>query len=87
MNSTNFLDQLMSPFFNVATDISIFWFIVKIFFIVGFMLYVLFSILIVRQVVMMTNTFRTSAEWVLKILSFVHLFFAVAVLVASFVVL
>lgn len=80
------LEQML-PFLDVSTDISIFWFVMKIFFIIAFFLYFLFALIVMRQVFMMTTTFKTDAELVLKIFSFLHLFFAIAVLIASFVIL
>lgn len=87
MNNPAALKTFLNSFANVATGVAVFWNIVGLFYILGFVLYALFSILVVRQVYMMTSTFKTSAELPLKILSFLHLIFAIGLIFFAYTVL
>lgn len=87
MSFIDMLDSFFRLFLNLPADVEFFWLIVKLFFILAFILYFLFAIIVVRQVFMMTKTFKTSAEFVLKTFSIIHLFFAVGLLVASYLIL
>ena len=67
-------------------NISI-WSIVKGFVIFGMCLYLVFSLVVVRQVQLMTKTLEIGFEWPIKVLSFVHFLFAVAVLLFAIIIL
>jgi hypothetical protein len=85
--SDNPIDALIQPFFNLPADVSIFWTLMGILLEVGFFIYFLFALIVVRQVFLMSATFQTSAGIILKIFSFIHLFFAIAMLLTTFTVL
>ncbi len=67
-------------------DVSI-WFIAKIFVIFAILLYVVFALVVVRQVQLMTDTLEVGFETEVRLLSFVHLLFALAVLIFAFLIL
>jgi hypothetical protein len=87
MNPAGSFNSFFDLFLNFPQDVEIFWMVIAFMFMVGFLLYALFSILVVRQVYMMTKTFKTTAEPVLKILSFLHLIFAFSIMVVSYLIL
>lgn len=87
MNSANSLDALFQPLLNLNTDIGIFWNIMGVLFMIGFLVYSLFALIIIRQVFLMASTFRTSAGIVLKAFSFIHFLFAIGMLFLSYGVL
>lgn len=64
-----------------------FWSILKIFIIIVLALYIIFAVVVVRQVQLMTDTLEVGFEGQLRILSFIHLLFAVAVLVFAVLIL
>lgn len=68
-------------------DVSIYWGIAKGFILVAFFLYIIFSFVIVRQVQLMTLTLEVGFETQLKILSYLHLAFAILVFLAALIVL
>ncbi len=72
-----------STTFDIFTLISSFWVIFKIVFIVAFGLYFIFSLIIVRQVQLMTDTLVTEVSPVLRGLSIIHAGIALGILVLS----
>jgi hypothetical protein len=68
------------------TNIAI-WPIVKIFFLFGLGLYIIFALVVVRQVQLMTKTIHMSFEIPVKFLVGVHFLFAVAVFLLALVIL
>lgn len=87
MNAISILDSIIKPLFNLSADVAIFWAVFKIFFLIAFFMYFLFSIIVVRQVFIMTQTFKTSAETILKLFAFVHLFFSIGLIIAAYLIL
>lgn len=67
-------------------DISI-WPIVKIMFLVGLGVYVLFSFVVVRQVQLMTDTLEVGFETPIRLLAIVHLLVAVGVFILALLIL
>lgn len=63
------------------------WLIVKIFAIFALLIYLLFALVVVRQVRLMTETVQVGFEKPLRFLSFVHLVFAGAVLLLALIIL
>ena len=63
------------------------WLIVKVFFLIGLVIYLIFALVIVRQVNIMTDTLDLSFEVPIKVLAIFHFFFALGVLVIAFVTL
>lgn len=63
------------------------WLGLKVLFILGFLIYLAFAFIVIRQVQVMTKAFKTSAEPFLKLLSYLHLLLAVAVLLFAFLIL
>lgn len=67
-------------------DITI-WTILKIFILIFLGLYIIFALVVVRQVQLMITTVKVGFENQLKLLSFAHLLFAIAVLFFALIVL
>ncbi len=63
------------------------WFIAKIFVVFAILLYVIFALVVVRQVQLMTDTLEVGFESQVRLLSFIHLLFAIAVLIFAIIVL
>ena len=63
------------------------WVVVKIFFIVGLSVYLIFALVVVQQVKIMSNTVKLNFELPIKILSVVHLLFALFLLVFALITL
>ncbi|OGM76209.1 hypothetical protein A2210_00585 [Candidatus Woesebacteria bacterium RIFOXYA1_FULL_40_18] len=63
------------------------WFIAKIFVVFAISLYVVFALVVVRQVQLMTDTLEVGFETEVRLLSFIHLLFAIAVLIFAIIVL
>ena len=61
--------------------------ILKIFALIGLGIYIVFALVLVRQVQLMTDTLEVGFEKPIRFLSFVHLLFAVAVFVLALIVL
>ena len=67
-------------------EISI-WLVAKVFVLIAFFLYIIFSVVVVRQVELMTSTLEVGFETQLKLLSYLHLAFAVFVFFAALIIL
>lgn len=63
------------------------WFVAKIFALFALVIYLVFALVVVRQVRLMTDTLEVGFELPIRILSYLHLIFAVLVLLAAFVIL
>jgi len=63
------------------------WSIAKAFIIFANFIYIVFAIVVVRQVKMMTDTLELGYEFYIKIISYLHLAFAILVLFYSFLTL
>lgn len=63
------------------------WFIVKIFFLIGLLVYVVFAGVVVRQVYLMTETLEAGFETPIKIVVWAHLGVAIGIFVFAFSIL
>lgn len=74
----------------MVTDINTLfniWFLIKILSLVLIGMYLVFALVVVRQVKLMTDTLQLGFEGVVRLLAWGHLVFAVLVLLAALVVL
>jgi hypothetical protein len=76
----------MESILTFTSAISI-WFILKIVAIVLLSMYLIFALVVVRQVKMMTSTLQIGFEGLAKMFSYVHLIFAVLVLLFAIIIL
>jgi len=63
------------------------WAVAKVFAIVGLFIYLIFALVVVRQVQLMIDTLEVGFEVPVKYLSYIHLILAIVVLIFAFVVL
>lgn len=63
------------------------WFFVKILFLIGLLVYVIFAAVVVRQVYLMIETLAVGFEAPLKGVVWIHLFIAIGVFVFALLVL
>ncbi len=61
--------------------------VLKIFFIIGLLVYLIFALVVVRQVRIMNETLDVGLEGVLSLLSYLHLLFAIGVLAFALLIL
>lgn len=66
---------------------SAFWLIMKYAVLAVLFLYIVFAVIVIKQVQNMTNTLKVGFEGLIKIIAFAHLIAAVAVFVISFTTL
>jgi len=66
---------------------TLIWGVAKGFILVAFFLYIIFSLVVVRQVQLMTETLEVGFEAQLKTISYLHLAFAILVFLAALIVL
>ncbi len=64
-----------------------FWAIIKVFMIIFLFIYIIFSLVVIKQVSLMAQTLEVGFEKQLKFLAFIHFLFAVGVLVFAFIIL
>lgn len=76
----------MESIITVASGISV-WFILKIVAIVLLSMYLIFALVVVRQIKMMTGTLQLGYEGLAKMFGYLHLFFAVLVLLFAIIIL
>lgn len=70
----------------VAVPITV-WVIVKIFFIIGLLVYNIFALVVLKQANIMTETISMGFELPIKLLAILHLIFAISILLFAIVVL
>lgn len=63
------------------------WWVVKLFYLLGLVMYMIFAVVLVRQVGLMSKTLNGSIELPIKWLARLHLFVTVGVVVLALVVL
>ena len=63
------------------------WFLLKALSIVLLGMYLIFSLVVVRQVKMMTSTLQLGFEGLVKTLAYIHLAFAVLVFLSALIIL
>jgi hypothetical protein len=63
------------------------WAVVKIFVVVGAVMFVIFSFVVVRQAKLMTDTLELGFEGVIKLFSYIHLALALLLLILALTVL
>jgi hypothetical protein len=63
------------------------WPIVKIFVLFGLGLYLIFALVVIRQVQLMTKTIKMNFEVPVKFLALTHLLFAIAVFLFALIIL
>ena len=65
---------------NIASDfVGTSWLLIKLGALFGLLVYVVFSIIVVRQVGLMTETLEIEFETPIKVVAWLHLFFTIAV--------
>ena len=70
----------------LVTSLSI-WFFVKIAVLILLALYLVFALVVVRQMKLMTSTLKLGFETPIRILSYAHLVFAVFVFLTALIIL
>jgi hypothetical protein len=63
------------------------WAIAKIFALIGLTIYLVFAMVMVKQVHLMTRTFEGGFEWAIKLMSYAHLLFAIGVVLFALIIL
>jgi len=63
------------------------WFVIKILAIILLVMYFIFSLVVVRQVKLMTDTLQLGFEGTVRGLAYAHLIFAVLVLASAIIIL
>lgn len=69
------------------TNTALFTGFVKTLFIIGAILYVIFSFVVVRQITLMRQTVLTSLSGTLQLIGYLHMVFAIGVVILFFIIL
>ena len=64
-----------------------FWAVIKIFVLIFLGIYIIFALVVIKQISLMTQTIEIGFEKQLKILGYLHFLFATAVLIFGFLIL
>jgi hypothetical protein len=70
------------PIINIST-----WFIFKIFILIALIVYLVFSLVVVRQIRLMTETLKVAAGAFLRTFSYFYLALAIGILLLALVIL
>ncbi|MHA2055297.1 MAG: DUF5657 family protein [Candidatus Hodarchaeales archaeon] len=63
------------------------WLIIKLAFLIGILLYVIFAYIVTKQVKLMNETIEVGLENTIKIISYVHLAVSIFILILSMIIL
>jgi hypothetical protein len=74
----------MDLFATVGIDI---WFIAKILFLFAITIYIIFALVIVRQVGLMVRTLKVGFELPIQLIAFAHLLFAIGIFALAYTIL
>lgn len=76
----------MDNFINILLNISV-WGVAKIIVIIALLIYLIFAFVMIKQVSLMTRV--VSAEWdfTIRVVTWVHFFFALFIMILSIVIL
>ncbi|PWU23762.1 hypothetical protein C5B42_01905 [Candidatus Cerribacteria bacterium 'Amazon FNV 2010 28 9'] len=84
MNPFPLPSPLLDPTSPILISIPVVLFVFKGLFLITFALYIIYALVIVRQISLMSRTIHTSLEWFVKILGLVHLAAAILIWVIAF---
>jgi hypothetical protein len=73
---------MISPVFGISI-----WLVVKIAALVLLGLYLVFALVVVRQIKLMTNTLALGFEGLITLIGYIHLAFAILVFLAAFIII
>ena len=76
----------MENLINLLIGLSI-WSVAKCMVILALLVYLVFAFVVVRQVSIMVRVVSGEPNWIIKIVSWIHFFFALLVIVLAFFVL
>lgn len=79
----NQIDLLPGGGLVISEPMELFFMGLKMLFVLGFLLYTIFSFVIIRQVVLMGNSYKTDLEIPLKLIAVAHFLVALAVFILS----
>lgn len=85
MNLIQILDQFVAVISNPSVDIAFGWKILGWLYMVGFFIYVMFAVMVIRQIQMMSQTFTTPIRGMLLLFAFGHLLVAISIFALSFI--
>lgn len=74
------MSNLLAAGFNI-------WFLIKIITLAVLVMYIIFAVVVIRQVKLMTDSLKLGLEGFLKFLAYVHLIFAILVLLTALITL
>lgn len=63
------------------------WFFAKILFLIAIVVYIIFALVVVRQVGLMTDTLEVGFETPVRIVAWGHLLFAIGILILAILIL
>lgn len=63
------------------------WLIVKIFFVIGLIVYLVFALVVLKQTNLMTSTIAMGFDLPIKSLAWLHLIFAIGILLLALIIL
>ena len=77
------IDEILQ---NLINNFSV-WTILKLLILFALVIYLVFAVVVIRQVKLMTNTFKTGYETWLRIVSWLHLILVVIIFLGALVLL
>lgn len=84
MNSGDVLGTIFDPNSPILFSVAFLLSILKWMFLIGFSVYILFAIVVIRQITIMIRTVRTGFELPITFLGYTHLFFAVSLWIFAY---
>lgn len=63
------------------------WLIAKIFVLIALTIYIIFALVVVKQVNLMTETLEVEIESIIRLISYLHLFAAIGIFILAILIL
>lgn len=84
MNSGDVLGTIFDPNSPILLSVDFLLGILKWMFLLGFSIYILFAIIVIRQITIMTRTIHIGFDLPIILLGYSHLFFAVSLWIFAY---
>lgn len=87
MNNPPFIQLIENLLANPGTALGAFWLMLKAFYLLGFLIYLAFALIVIRQVRLMSHAYQTVANPIFTLLAILHFFLAVGAFLFALLVL
>lgn len=79
--------ETLFPEFGLISDMDVLSLVLKAGAVLGYLFYIIFAFVVVKQVYLMTDTLKVGLEWLLRFVSLAHLAFSIGAFIVTLIIL